>query len=91
MGWKLNKVNPRRKPATQADVERAKRLAVQEATRYAWAIVFTVLMDKEHATPEILQRVWSEVDGLSEEIANGRISVADLICVLREEYGIELE
>jgi propanediol dehydratase large subunit len=87
----LNKVNPRRKPATQADVERAKRLAVREAARYAWAIVFTVLMDKEHATPEILQRVWSEVDSLSDEIAEGRVSVADLICVLREEYGIELE
>ena len=86
----MKKTNPRRKPASQADVDRAKRLAVQEATRYAWAIVFTVLMDKEHATPEILQRVWNEVDGLSEEIANGRVSVADLIDVLKQEYGIEL-
>ena len=91
MGWKLNKVNPRRKPATWADVERAKQSAVKEAVRYAWAIVFTVLMDKEHATPEILQRVWSEVDGLSDEIAEGRVSVADLIDVLKQEYGIELE
>ena len=87
----MKKTNPRRKPASQADVDRAKRLAVQEAARYAWAIVFTVLMDKEHATPEILQRVWSEVDSLSGEIAEERVSVADLIDVLRQEYGIELE
>ena len=87
----MKKTNPRRKPASQADVDRAKRLAVQEATRYAWAIIFTVLMDKEHATPEILQRVWGEVDDLSDEIASGRVSAADLICTLKEDYGIALK
>jgi hypothetical protein len=87
----LKKTNPRRKPASQADVDRAKRLAVQEATRYAWAIVFTVLMDKEHATPEILQRVWNEVESLSDEVAEGRVSVPDLIQTLKEESGVILE
>ena len=90
MSSKRKKVNPRRRPATQADVSRAKQNAVKEACVYAWAIMFTVLLDKENATPEILQRVWGEVDKLSEEIAEGRVSVQDLIDTLREEYGVDL-
>lgn len=87
----MKKVNPRRRPATQADVERAKKKAMEQSCKYAWAIMFTVLMDKENATPEILQRVWSEVDSLSEEVAEGRVSIADLIYTLKEESGIYLE
>ena len=52
--------------------------------------MFTVRLDKEHATPEILQRVWAEVDNLADSVAQGRVSIADLICTLREEYGVML-
>ena len=52
--------------------------------------MFTVLLDKEHATPEILQRVWAEVDNLADSVTKGRVSIADLICTLREEYGVML-
>lgn len=34
--------------------------------------------------------VWREINKLSEEIAERRVSVADLRAVLREEYGIEV-
>lgn len=87
---KPKKVNPRRRPATGADVQRAKEAAIREAVVYAWAIVFTVLLDKESATPEILQRVWREVEYLSDSVSEGRVSVADLIHTLREEYGVYL-
>lgn len=86
----MPKPNPRRRPATWADVDRAKRETMAQSCRYAWAIMFTVLMDKEHATPEILQRVWAEVDNLADSVAKGRVSIADLICTLREEYGVML-
>ena len=72
-------------------MERAKRETMAQSCKYAWAIMFSVLMDKEHATPEILQRVWGEVDALADSVSEGRVSIADLICVLREEYGVMLE
>lgn len=84
------KVNPRRIPATQADVKRAKTEAVREAVAYTLAIVFTVLLDKENFTQETLQRVWKEVEYLSNSVEVGRISVQDLVDVLRDEYDIIL-
>ena len=47
MSGKSKKVNPRRQPATKADVERAKRSAVAKAIRQTQAIVFSALADKE--------------------------------------------
>jgi hypothetical protein len=72
------KVNPRRRPATQADVIKAKRQAQEEAVKLAWSILFTVLRDKEGYDLEGLQRVWQEVDELSESIVKGYCTVADL-------------
>ena len=40
------KINPRRRPATAADVKRAKDNAIGEATRLAIAIFLTVIVDK---------------------------------------------
>jgi hypothetical protein len=49
----------------------------------------TVLVDKFDGGPYIPD-VWREINKLSEEVGEGRVSVADLRCVLREEYGIEV-
>lgn len=86
----MKKVNPRRKPATQADVERAKTDAQAEAINIAMAIFFTVLCDKEHADKEIMRRVWDEVNDLSDSISKGYVSVSDLRDVLKREYDIEI-
>lgn len=40
------KVNPRKRPASQADVDRAKRTAVSQAINQTQAIVFIALLDK---------------------------------------------
>ena len=61
------KTNPRRKPATQADVKRAKDKATSDACRACMAIFFTVLLDKERADKETLQRVWGEVESLERQ------------------------
>lgn len=50
------KANPRRRPATMADVERAKQEAQAEAISYAMTIFFTVLCDKHGATDEELRQ-----------------------------------
>jgi hypothetical protein len=71
-----------------ADVKRAKDQAVTEGLRLATVLFFTVLLDKEQATAEILQRVWREVEDLADSVAKGYVSVSDLAHVLREEYGV---
>jgi hypothetical protein len=84
------KVNPNRRPATQADVNKAKRQAQEEAVKLAWSILFTVLRDKEGYDLDGLQRVWNEVDELSESIAKGYCTVADLRDVLKREIGANI-
>ena len=85
------KVNPRRRPATQADVQRAKQKGQEEAIKLAWSILFTVLRDKEGYDLEGLQRVWGEVDDLSDSIAKGYCTVTDLRDVLKQEIGANIE
>lgn len=84
------KVNPHRRPASQADVERAKRKARDEAIMLAWSILFTVLRDKEGYDLDGLRRVWGEVDNLSDSIAKGYCTVTDLRNALKQEVGANL-
>lgn len=72
------KTNPRRRPATMADVERAKQEAQAEAISYAMTIFFSVLCDKHGATDAELRQFWDEVNYLSESIVQGYVSLADL-------------
>lgn len=87
----MKKVNPRRRPATQADVAKARREATDNAVRLAWSIFFTVLSDKEGYQLEDLQRVWHEIEDLSDSIVQGYCNVADLRAVLREEAGVDIQ
>lgn len=73
-----------------ADVQRAKGAAMADACRVTLAIFFTALLDKEGMDAEQLQRIWREVEALSESVQDGYVSVFDLIRVLRDEYGIDI-
>ena len=85
------KTNPRRKPATQADVKKAKEQAQEDAVRLAWSIFFTVLRDKEGYALEDMRRIWAEINDLSDSIAKGYCTVSDLRTILREEAGAEID
>lgn len=87
----MKKVNPRRKPATFADVEKARQEAFTDAIEMCWAIYMTVLYDKEHAQVEDIQRVWGEIEDLSKSITDGYCNVNDLKNVLKTEYGVNLK
>ena len=87
---KKKRVNPRRKPATQADVEKAKRQAQTHAINMVWAVFFTALRDKEGFGYKRLRRVWDEVNYLSDSIDKGYVKLDDLVNELAE-YGITLE
>ena len=84
------KVNPRKRPATHADIQKAKKDATIEAISIAWAILFTALHDKEGWGKVRLQRLWKEIEELSDSIAKGYVSVTDLKHTLKEEMGVEL-
>ena len=81
---------PSRRPATQADVLRAKQKGVEDAVRLVQAMVFTVLLDKEGYDKERLQQVWKYIEDRSQAITDGYVSVNDLYKVLRDEYEVVL-
>lgn len=84
------KVNPRRRPATQADIIRAKKEAQVNAVETMWAIMFTVLRDKFGWETEQLKKMWGDIEDLSDSIKHGYVSVPDLMQTLEEEAGIHL-
>lgn len=86
----MKKTNPRRRPATQADVKRAKREAQNEALSLSIVIFLTVMKDKEGATNEDLYRIWKEIEDLSDSVVQGYVDLWDLRTVLREEYDIHV-
>jgi len=89
MGSK-KKTNPNRRPATQADVERARREGRVDGARFMAATYTMVLRDKKRDTlPEgELLEIWKMVDKLWQEIREGRISYADILHTLEEEEQI---
>lgn len=85
---KKKRVNPNRQPMTKADVQKAKKEAQSFAIDTAWAILFTVLRDKEgYDNLEDLKRVWKECEELSDSIAKGYCSLSNLRQILKEEAG----
>lgn len=54
-------------------------------------IFFTVLLDKFAASKDDLQRVWDEVNSLSDSVKQKYVSLADLKSVLKDEYDIYLD
>ena len=84
------KVNPRRRPATMADVNRAVERATNDELTASAAIFLTILCDKEGADAEVIQRVWREMQELSQSIIDGYVSVSDLKDTLSNEYGVDI-
>ena len=86
----MKKINPNRKPVTQADVDRAYRKGCDEGCNLAMAIFLTVLCDKFNGA-DWIPDIWNESNKLSMEIKEHRINLFDLVNVLEEEYGIEIK
>ena len=83
------KTNPKKKPATQADVKKAFEAGVKEGVSNSCAIFLTVLLDKFRMDDQI-QEVWNEICDLSDSVGKGYVSLADLRHVLMDEYGIQV-
>lgn len=87
---KKKRVNPHRRPVTMATVNRVKEETKDQAVSLAIALFLTVMCDKFGFDAEQLQKVWAEVNDLSDSVVKGYVNVQDLKEVLREEYGIEI-
>ena len=85
----MKTVNPKRRPATQADVDRAYAKGTKDGCNLAMAIFLTVIVDKFNGQ-EWVPDIWKECAKLSQEIKEHRVNLFDLVNVLEEEYGIEL-
>lgn len=79
------KTNPRKKPATQADVNRSYIQGLKDEE----VIFLSILLDK-HADEIDIVQVWNDHNKLQLEIAEGRVKVQDLIDALKDELGIAL-
>lgn len=84
---KSKKVNPRKRPLSEADVPKIR----DEAIHLAFAIFLTVLKDNFGFNNDQIVYAWERADKLSEEAKDGRIKLWDLVGVLRDEYNIDLE
>ena len=69
------KVNPRRQPASKADVKRAELRGRDDGIKFASALFLMALRDKEGFDLEALQKVWKEVGDLADSIAEGYCSI----------------
>lgn len=84
------KPNPRRIPATKADIEKAKKQGTDEAATFAIAIIFSALTDKMGWTKEQLLELWGHVDYLSDSVTKGYVTIPQLLHTLKEEYGVNI-
>lgn len=85
----MKKLNPKRRPATEADVDKAWERGVHDGIRQSTAIFLTVLLDKYGMQDRIID-VWEDICKLSEEISENRVSISDLKYVLLKEYQISV-
>lgn len=88
---KKKKVNPRRRPATEADVRRAKDEAICKAIVLAKVLTFTALLDLDIIKPEQVKPAWAKTNYLADSANKGYCSIQDMYNTLIEEYGIDLE
>ena len=88
---KQKRINPRRHPMTEADVEKAKKGAVDTALKLSQAIYLTVLKDRFGFDNDQIADAWQAMDKLSQEVVEGRINLWDLVTVLKEESNIDFK
>ena len=80
------KVNPRRRPATQADVKAAFTDGIDLGVKQAIKMCLYILADKHNAPAEDVQQFNQELAWLAAAIADGRISWSFVDKVLAENH-----
>ena len=87
----MKKMNPKKKPATQYDVERARREGRDEAYKTILAIFLWAWKEKFHASDDDIVKMGDYLRFYAQEIAAGRISARDIMEAMDDEHGWNLE
>lgn len=86
----MPRTNPRRKPASQADVERARLEGQAEGARYMAGALFMALTDTVAASDDDFQTIWNRAMKIHQEVIERRITWADIMRTLKEERGFRI-
>lgn len=87
---KNKKVNPRKRPATGADVEKAKKDATNEAIKRVLYLVLYILIEKHDAPYDDIQQLAQEINYYADSITKGYVSWKDIERVVVDEYKVSL-
>lgn len=87
----MRKTNPRRRPATQADIKKAKNEAADNAMKRVLHMFLYVLVDKHGAPKEDIQELAKELNYMADSIRKGYVTWKDIEHVLLEEYELEID
>lgn len=89
---KGKKVNPRRKPASQQDVKRAKLEAEDTATLKAVLVLFSALLDKGYLdpNPDTVAGAWAAVEYRLDSLASGRCTMKEIEKTMWDDYNIRI-
>lgn len=85
-----NKVNPRKKVCTQADMKKAVVKATEMAVRQAIKMVLYILVDKHDAPLEEVQQLSDELKWLAQNLDERRMSWSDVDRVLKD-LGLKID
>lgn len=75
---------------TKGELNRAIRKIERKALVFAYSIIGQQFVEKELLPLEDIGRVFQKADSLDKEITDGRITLNDLLEMLRDEFGLVL-
>ena len=84
------KVNPRRIPRTQRDVDAAYDAGITEGLNRGIELMLYVLIDKHAASMDDVQQLGRELNHAAECVADGYVTWPDIRQMLKE-YDVEVE
>lgn len=84
------KVNPNRRPVSEALIKKVSREVGFSARRYVMALTLIVLKDKFLASQEHIADFIEAYNTYDRAVGKGEIKLADIKDTLKQEYGIEL-
>lgn len=84
------KVNPRRIPRTQRDVDAAYNTGITEGLKRGVELMVYALIDKHAASMDDVQQLGYELNHAAECVADGYVTWPDIRQMLKE-YDVEVE
>jgi len=84
------KTNPKRRPATGADVKRARDDGMTFGVEFGINCILHILLDKHDAPEEDIMQLRNEFMYLMDSISKGYVTYADIRQSLRRENNLEV-